>query len=33
MMMAHGHVEMELKMVKNDGGKWTCRDGNKNVEK
>ena len=32
-MVANGHVEMEIKMLKNDGGTWTCRDGGKNVEK
>ena len=28
-MVAHGHVEVEVKMLKNDGGTWTCRDGGK----
>ena len=31
-MVAHGHVEMEEKMLKSYGGTWTCRDGGKNVE-
>ena len=25
-MLAHGHVEMEEKVLKNYGGTWTCRD-------
>ena len=32
-MVAHGHVEMEVKILKNLGGTWTRRDGGKNVEK
>ena len=32
-MVAHGHVEMELKMLKNDVGTWTCRGGGENVDK
>ena len=32
MVVAHGHVELELKMWKNSGGTWTCRDGVKNVK-
>ena len=32
-MAAHGHVEVEVKMLKNYGGTWTCRDGGKIVEK
>ena len=25
-MVAHGHVEMEVKLLVNCGGTWTCRD-------
>ena len=31
MMVAHGHVEIVMKMLKN-GDTWTCRDGNENAE-
>ena len=26
-MVAHGHVEMEVNMLKNYGGTWTCKNG------
>ena len=32
-MVAHGHVEMEVKMLKISGGAWASRDGCKNVAK
>ena len=32
-MVVHGHVEMVLKMLKNYGGSWTCRNDIENAEK
>ena len=32
-MLAHGHIEIVRKMLKNYGGAWTCRDSNENAEK
>ena len=32
-MVAHGHVEMIQKTLKNYGGTWTCRDDIENAEK
>ena len=29
-MVTHGHVEMVMKMLKIDGGSWTCRDRDEN---
>ena len=31
-MVTHGHVEMVMKMLKIDGGSWTCRDRDENGE-
>ena len=32
-MEAQGHVEIVLKMLENQGGIWTCSDGNENAAK
>ena len=32
-MLAHGHITIVRKMLRNYGGAWTRKDSNENVEK